>query len=147
MFTTLEGILPIEVSDATTLNSGATASLTTTEIDTVQNGVKYDLAIFLIRTGTIAASGEVSVLKVQESDTSGSGFTDAVDAGANPIGATDDDGWYIIIVDCRSKKRYLDLVASTDAAADCAINHVTCLLARGSVAPVADSNFIGVTRG
>lgn len=144
MIANIEGQLPIAVADAATLND---SSLTTAEVDTVQGGIKYDFATFLIRTGTIASGASLSVLKVQESDESGSGFTDAVDAGSSAVGDANDDGWVKITVDCRSKKRYLDLVATAAGSANLAIDYVVCILSRGQQSPVDDSNFVNVTRG
>lgn len=95
------------------------ASLTTAEIDTL--GADY--CKIYVRLGTTDIA--MAALKVQESDTSGSGFADIdatdfsdatqTDMDGNALGlpaATDDDTFFVICVDCRARKRYLDLVAT-----------------------------------
>ncbi|MEM9165763.1 MAG: hypothetical protein AAGB48_01930 [Planctomycetota bacterium] len=136
-----EDIKVVHVSDTTTLASGGTASLTTAEIDTLG----FDFVTIAVSTGTIASGGEVSVLKVQESDTSGSGFADVADAGADPIGDADDDGVYYFRLNLEGKKRYLDVVASTDETANTIIKSVVAVLSNGDASPLDSSNYIGLT--
>ena len=130
------------VSATTTLNSGGTAAITSAEVDTIG----YDFCKFVVLTGTVAASGEVSVLKAQSSDTSGSGFADAIDAGTNPIGAADDDSRYELNANLVGAKRYWQIVASTDAAADCPVT-VIAILGKADKAPAEDAALIGYTNG
>lgn len=83
------------------------ASATTTEVDTVQSGVKYNRATFVIYIGALDIA--VTTCKVQESDTSGSGFADITGATVS-ITDTDDNKIFVIDIDLRGRKRYLDLV-------------------------------------
>ena len=87
------------------------ASFTTAEVDSVQNGVKYDWASVYVYLG--ATDVAVTQCKVQESDTSGSGFTDITGANGpaslSPT-ATDDNKFFVFHIDMRKRKRYLDLV-------------------------------------
>lgn len=125
----------------TTLNSGATADITgvDSEIDTAG----FDTLVVVFQAGTIASGGELSVAKLQASDTSGSGFADVTGAAleANVFGDTDDDKFAIIQVDLRgaNSKRYWLPVASTDASANCDVT-VFGWLARGDVSPFSDDN-------
>lgn len=84
-------------------NSWATA-----EIDT--KGYRYCTIYFMLGALDVG----ITVLKVQESDTSGSGHADitgATFAGALPS-ATDDNKIFAFFIDLRGRKRYLDLVAT-----------------------------------
>lgn len=93
------------------------AAYTTTEIDTY--GCTY--AIINVHFG--ATDIAMVALKVQESDTSGSGFTDVTglvsgtsnnDAGSTSTlpASTADNTFYGFFIDLRGRKRYLDLVAT-----------------------------------
>lgn len=95
------------------------ASLTTAEIDTKG----WDYCKIVVRLGTTDIA--MAALKVQESDTSGSGFadideTDFSDATQSDMdgnalslpAAGDDDNFFVFCIDCRARKRYLDLVAT-----------------------------------
>jgi hypothetical protein len=83
------------------------ASFTTAEVDSVQNGVKYDWASVYVYLG--ATDVAVTQCKIQESDTSGSGFVDITGAVLSPT-ATDDNKFFVFHIDMRKRKRYLDLV-------------------------------------
>lgn len=87
------------------------ASFTTAEVDSVQNGVKYDWASIYVYLG--ATDVAVTSCKIQESDTSGSGFVDITGANGpaslSPT-ATDDNKFFVFHIDMRKRKRYLDLV-------------------------------------
>lgn len=93
------------------------ASWTTTEIDTL--GFDYCTIVVNLGATDIAAAA----LKVQESDTSGSGFEDVTGlvfgTSTNTAGstsalptATDDSDIFAFEIDLRGRKRYLDLVAT-----------------------------------
>lgn len=90
------------------------AAFTTAEIDTL--GFRF-IEIFVMLGATDIA---FTVLKVQESDVSGSGFADIVgtrfgtdnqDTGAISVlpSATDDNKIFKFEIDLRGRKRYLDL--------------------------------------
>lgn len=98
------------------------ASATTVEIDTL--GYGYCVVMCYVGATDIA----MTVLKIQESDTSGSGFADvtglvygaattldiAGTASALPT-ATDDNKCFSFEIDMKGRKRYLDLVATIGA--------------------------------
>jgi hypothetical protein len=87
-------------------------SWTTEEIDTVINGVKYDRMTIIFSLG--ASDIAMAALKLQSSDTAGSGHADVTGA----VGGTDftlptdgDDNKHVVFhVNCT--KRYYDLVAT-----------------------------------
>lgn len=116
------------------------ASFTTIEVDTLG----YNYATFIFNLG--ATDIAMAALKVQESDTSGSGFVDI--AGADLSSATDidgvatalpsatDDGNVIVIqMDLRGRKRYLDLVATAGNGAAGTFASAVCVLSQADVAP------------
>ena len=93
------------------------ASWTTTEIDT--KGFDYCTIYVNLGATDIAAAA----LKVQESDTTGTGFADVTGlvygTSTNTAGststlpsATDDDDIFVFEIDLRKRKRFLDLVAT-----------------------------------
>lgn len=140
------------ITDAVTLNSGGTAAITSGEVDTIQNGVKYRYAEFIIRTGTLASSAALTACKVASSDTSGGGLTDvtgaafAADVISNANSSS--DKFFKIVVDLEKNlaSRYLKMVVSTDDAANSAIDSIWCVLSHGEKEPPADSVFGGVVR-
>lgn len=92
------------------------AALTTSEIDTLG----YDYCSIYVRIGTSDIA--MAALKVQESDTSGSGFADIdetdfsdstqtdVEGTALALPAADSDNTFRVIhIDLRARKRYLDV--------------------------------------
>jgi len=93
------------------------AAFTATEIDT--KGFKHCTIAIQVGATDIA----MAVLKVQESDTSGSGFADvtglvygtstntAGDTSALPT-ATDDNDIFLFDIDLRGRKRYLKVAAT-----------------------------------
>lgn len=107
------------------------ASYTTNEIDTV--GYDYVTIIWQLGATDIA----MTALKVQESDTSGSGFADitgATFAGSLPS-ATDDNKLYAFFIDMRGRKRYLDLVATAGDGVAGTFGSAIAILSRGEQAP------------
>jgi hypothetical protein len=117
------------------------ASWTTNEIDTL--GYNYATVIFNLGATDIA----MAALKLQESDTTGSGFADItgadIDAGATDIdgtatalpSATDDNNLVVIQVDLRGRKRFLDLVATAGDGAAGSFASAVCVLSQADVAP------------
>lgn len=87
------------------------ASFTTAEVDSVQNGIKYDWCSIYVYLG--ATDVAITQCKIQESNTSGSGFVDVVGkrgvASLSPT-ATDDNRFFVFHIDMRRRQRYLDLV-------------------------------------
>ena len=112
----------------------------TTEIDTL--GYDYATVIFCLGATDIA----VAVLKVQESDTSGSGFADItgadfdgdtdIDGAASTLPtATDDDGVFVVQLDLKSRKRYLDLSATAGDGTVGSYASAVTLLSRAGESP------------
>jgi len=114
------------------------ASFTTAEIDTLD----YDYATIVFNLG--ATDIAMAALKVQESDTSGSGFADidgldmngdtAIDGNAAALPSADDDNSVIVFqVDLRGRKRYLDLVATAGNGATGTYGSAVAILTKGAV--------------
>lgn len=121
------------------------ASFTTNEIDT--SGYDYCVIGFHVGATDIA----MAALKVQESDTSGSGFADIAgldcdgdtDIDGNTAAlpsATDDNNIIAFEIDLRGRKRYLDLVATAGDGAAGTYGSAFALLGKGDVAPVSASD-------
>lgn len=125
------------VSATTTLASGGTATLTTAEVDTLG----YDRARYVLLIGTAAASSGLSSVTAKHSDTSGSAYT-SLTAITDPVGATDDDGRYEVVLDLEGKGRYIDLDVSTAETGNIAVTCV-CVLERGDEDPTNDAALIG----
>lgn len=118
------------------------ASWTCTEVDTLG----YDYATFVVNLG--ATDIAVATLKVQESNTSGSGFADVtglVFGTSNNIAgsastlpaATDDDKIFVFEIDLRKgRKRYLDLVATAGNGTAGTYASGIAILSRGENCPV-----------
>lgn len=85
--------------------------------NTTVNGTAIDTAGFNFAVGVFAVettTGNLSVIKVQESDASGSGFADVSGLSFTALGATDDNKHVVGIIDLRDKKRYLRWVVTED---------------------------------
>lgn len=93
------------------------AAVTTTEIDT--KGYRYLTVVASLGATDIA----MSVLKLTESDTSGSGHADIssmvfgtatdIDGDTSSLpSATDDNGMFVFKLDLRGHKRYIDVSAT-----------------------------------
>jgi len=122
------------------------ASWTTIEIDTLD----YDYATIIVNIG--ATDIAMTALKVQESDTSGSGFADIsgadlssatdIDGTATALPSATDDGNVVVIqIDLKGRKRYLDLVATAGNGSTGTFASAVCVLSKAAIAPesVADS--------
>lgn len=129
------------------------ASLTTSEIDTAG----YDYCEVYVYLG--ATDIAMTALKMQESDTSGSGFADvtglvygtsagiAGTTSALPT-ATDDNKCFKFEIDLRGRKRYLDLVATCGDGAAGTYATAFALLSRAKDTPVTatERNFGNILR-
>jgi hypothetical protein len=116
------------------------ASFTTIEIDTL--GYNYATIIFNLGATDIA----MTALKVQESDTTGSGFADItgadmssatdIDGSATALpSATDDATVTVIQMDLRGRMRFLDLVATAGNGSTGTFASAVCVLSQADVAP------------
>jgi len=116
------------------------ASWTTVEIDTL--GFDYAEFVWILGATDIA----MVALKVQESDTSGSGMADVPgaifgtsnnDAGSASTlpSATDDNKLFSICLDLTKRKRYLDLVATNGDGTAGGFGACVCILTRAEASP------------
>jgi len=114
------------------------ASFTTNEIDTLD----YDYATIVFNLG--ATDIAMAALKVQESDTTGTGFADitgldmdgdtAIDGDAAALpSATDDNKLIVFQVDLRGRKRFLDLVATAGNGSTGTYGSAVAILTKGAV--------------
>lgn len=117
------------------------AAWTTNEIDTL--GWDYLTIVFFTGATDIA----LAALKVQESDTSGSGFADVtglicgtsttIDGVTSALmSATDDNKITVFEIDLRGRKRYIDLSATAGDGTSGTYAAAIAMLSRGKDAPV-----------
>jgi hypothetical protein len=117
------------------------AAWTTNEIDTL--GYDFLQIIFFLGATDIA----VAELKVQESDTSGSGFADVTglvcgtstnaDGATSALpSATDDNKITLFEIDLRGRKRYIDLSATAGNGTAGSYAAAVAILSRAEKAPV-----------
>jgi hypothetical protein len=121
------------------------AAITTTEIDRLG----YDWCSIYLRPGTTDIA--LTVCKVTHSDTAGSGHADMtganLDAGATDIegvaaalpSATADNTWRVIHIDCRDKKRYLDLSLTVGDGTAGGFYHAFAILSNGDNHPLTNA--------
>ena len=117
----LNVVLPVSLNNA---------SATSAEVDT--NGFAY--IDYTLAVG--ATTGAISVCKIQESDTSGSGFADITGATLSAFpGATDDGKLYSIKIPLGgTRKRYQQIVLTEDNTGT-GIYGVTARLSRANEVP------------
>jgi len=138
----LQVIAPVAIKDNT--------SWTTTEIDTLG----FDYAEIIVNIG--ATDIAMAALKVQESETSGSGFADVtglimgtsadIDGTTSALpSATDDNTLVIFQIDLRNRMRYLDLVATAGNGTAGTYASAVCRLSRCAVTPSDTATFGGET--
>jgi len=116
------------------------ASYTTNEVDTL--GYHYATFVFNLGATDIA----MAALKIQESDTSGSGMADIaatvlgtatdIDGATTALPSDADDNKFVVIqLDLRGRKRYLDMTATAGDGSAGTFAACTCILTRADVAP------------
>lgn len=109
------------------------ASFTTAEIDTIG----WDYAVVSVYLG--ATDVALAALKMQESDTAGSGHADITGLvfGTNGTlpSATDDNKFFQFCIDLKARKRYLDLVVTMGAGVAGGFVAAWCELYRGKTGP------------
>ena len=121
------------------------ASFTTAEIDT--KGFRHMRIIAHLGATDIA----MTALKATESDTSGSGHADitgAVFGTSTDISgststlpsATDDNKFFVIDIDLRSRKRYIDVTATAGNGSTGTFLSIWAELYRGEATPVSMTN-------
>lgn len=129
-----------------------TGAYTTTAIDSVASGVKFDFATVIVSIGVIGAN--MVALKLTESDASGSGYSDVTgfvgaSSGGDFVLPTSSDGGKFVVfqVDLRKRKRYLKVEATAGATAT--LLSIQCILSRGKVGTnsAADSNALALVIG
>jgi hypothetical protein len=120
------------------------ASFTTNEIDTLD--FDYLTVVFNLGATDIA----MAALKMQSSDTSGSGFADVtgldcngdtdIDGSAAALpSATDDNSLVVFQVDLRGQKRYFDLVATAGNGSTGSFGSAVAILSKGAVSAVTSA--------
>lgn len=91
-------------------------TVTDTEFNSVVSGVKYESLRVIVVMGNVAAN--MTALKLQESDASGSGEADITGAAwTSPTAAAGDNKVYVCDLDLRKRKQYISLVATAGAGA------------------------------
>jgi hypothetical protein len=121
------------------------ASWTTAEIDTLD----YDYLTVIFNLG--ATDIAMAALKLQSSDTTGSGFADVtgldcdgdtdIDGSAAALPSATDDGSVVVFqVDLRGQKRFFDLVATAGDGAAGTFASAVAILTKGAVAPGSTSD-------
>lgn len=86
----------------------------------------FDYALFALDLGTLGTAATVDV-KIQESDTLGSGYTDVTGAAfAQAVKATDDDKLWVAQMKLSARKKFLRVVVTVGAAAS--VVGVHCVL-------------------
>jgi len=128
----------------------ASAAYTTTEIDTVASGIKFDYATVIISIGVIGAN--MSVLKLTESDTSGSGHGDVTGfvGGTDftlPTSAAGAGKFVVFQIDLRKRKRYIKVEATAGGTAT--LLSIQCVLSRAKQGTdsATDSNALALVTG
>ena len=123
-------------------------SWATNEIDTF--GFRYCTIIAILGATDFA----LTALKVQESDTSGSGMADvtglvygAAGATALPVD-TDDNKIFVFYIDLKGRKRYLDVVATIGSGATGGFIAILAQLSRAEESPnsLAERGIAGMQR-
>lgn len=116
----------------------------------------FDSALVLISLGATGASG-ISALKLQESDASGSGYTDIVDFDGDSTytdiegstlalpGAGNDDEVWVVHIDLRGRKRYLKCVV--DSTTNASVLGVTAVLGRAGESIATNAGHTSSTVG
>jgi hypothetical protein len=116
----------------------------------------FDSALVLISLGATGASG-ISALKLQESDASGSGYTDIVDFDGDATytdiegstlalpGAGNDDEVWVVHIDLRGRKRYLKCVV--DSTTNASVLGVTAVLGRAGESIATNAGHTSSTVG
>lgn len=133
-------VFPTAISD--------NASPTTTEIDRLG----FDYCSIYLRIG--ATDIAMAAAKVQESDTSGSNFTDIT--GTTLDGSTDIEGGTLALptagadntfivwhIDCKARKRYLDLVITAGNGTAGTWLYAFAILSRAKAGPVTNAGCAG----
>lgn len=106
------------------------ATLTDVEVDTLG----YDYLTVIVSTGNVAAN--MTALKLQESDSSGSGEAD-ISGGAftAPASTGGDNNVLAAFIDLRKRKRYISTVATGGAGAT--LISAVGILSRAEVSPTS----------
>jgi hypothetical protein len=109
-------------------NTGATA--TDVEVDTLG----YDYLTVIVQLGNVAAN--MTALKLQESDVTGSGEADFTGgAFTAPTAAAGDNDVLVAFVDLRKRKRFISIVATAGAGAT--LISAIGILSRAEVTPTS----------
>lgn len=124
------------------------ASWTTSQIDTLG----FDYCTVLVHIG--ATDIAMAALKIQESDTDGSNFSDVTgliygtstntDGSTSTLPAADADNTFAVFqIDLRGRKRYLDLVATAGDGTSGTYASAVAILERAKDGPAGDATSQG----
>ena len=115
------------------------ASVAAPDIDTAPNGLRYDYLTVVYEVG--ATDTAHTVLKLQETETTGAGYADvpnATFAAALP-GAGAGSTLYVFLIDLRYRQRYQKLVSTLGAGATGANVSAVAILSRSAESPVTNA--------
>lgn len=106
---------------------------TATDIEIDTRG--YDYLTVVIQLGNVAAN--MTALKLQESDSSGASEADFTGSAFTAPTSSDDNKFYVALLDLRKRKRYISIVATAGAGAT--LISAIGILSRAEVTPTSAS--------
>lgn len=106
---------------------------TATDIEIDTRG--YDYLTVVIQLGNVAAN--MTALKLQESDSSGASEADFTGSAFTSPTSSDDNKFYVALLDLRKRKRYISIVATAGAGAT--LISAIGILSRAEVTPTSAS--------
>lgn len=115
-----------------------TGAFASAVIDT--RGFDHGHATFIVSAATGSAT-DVTAIKVQESDASGSGYTDITGAAFTALTTSNDDAAEFGSVQIRATKRYLKLIGTGGGSNDSALA-VICILSNARDTGDNDATFV-----
>lgn len=104
---------------------------TATDIEIDTRG--YDYLTVVIQLGNVAAN--MTALKLQESDSSGASEADFTGSAFTAPTSSDDNKFYVALLDLRKRKRYISIVATAGAGAT--LISAIGILSRAEVTPTS----------
>lgn len=107
-----------------------TGAGTATDVEVDTRG--YDYLTVIVQLGNVAAN--MGNLKLQESDSSGSGEADFTGSAWTTPTSSDDNKLYVAFVDLRKRKRYISIVATGTGIT---LVSACAILSRAEVTPIS----------
>lgn len=129
---------PVRIA-GTTLNTGGTASVNVTSVDLL--GFNYLTVV--VSLGTIAATGNLSVAKLQSSNDN-TNWADVAGGAQTTLPVTADSNKFLIWnrKNVNGAARYYRVVLTTSAAANTVINETYYLRAKGEFTPLGPTSTV-----